>query len=79
MTPQTHAQLACGGKVRIVVTLDDGTPVVDLTADVLAVDRRDVHELVCLVGDNQTARIPLEPVAATVLPLPRPSALRGAR
>lgn len=78
MTPQTHAQLACGGKVRIAVTLAaDGSEVADLTATVLAVDGRGPAHLLARTDNGDVIRIPLPAAPAAVLPLPRP--LRGAR
>lgn len=77
MTPQTHAQLVCGGQIRIAVTAADGTPVVNLTADVLAIDGRSPAHLLARTDDGDVIRIPLPAAPAATLPLPRP--LRGAR
>lgn len=78
MTPQTHARLACGGKVRIVVTLaDSGAEVTTFQADTLALDGY-THQLTVLTDGGVRVVLPLEPVEpTTALPLPRP--LRGAR
>jgi hypothetical protein len=72
VTPQVQARLACAERVRVTVTLLDGSPVTEVEATCTAVDRRLGHALYAFTDDDQEVRIPLEPVEAAVLPLPRP-------
>jgi hypothetical protein len=72
VTPQVQARLACGARVRVTVTLLDGSPVTEVEATCTAVDRRLGHALYAFTDDDQQVRVPLEPVEAAVLPLPRP-------
>jgi hypothetical protein len=78
VTPQVLAQLCRGARVRITVTLLDGALVTESEATALAVDRRRQHHLVCVTDDNRPVTVPLDPVDATVLPLPRPTRPGGA-
>jgi hypothetical protein len=72
MTPHVQARLACAARVRVTVTLLDGSSVTEVEATCTAVDRRLGHALYAFTDDDQEVRIPLEPVEAAVLPLPRP-------
>jgi hypothetical protein len=72
MTPHVQARLACAERVRVTVTLLDGSSVTEVEATCTAVDRRLGHALYAFTDDDQEVRIPLEPVEAAVLPLPRP-------
>jgi hypothetical protein len=72
VTPQVQARLACAERVRVTVTLLDGSSVTEVEATCTAVDRRLGHALYAFTDDDQEVRIPLEPVEAAVLPLPRP-------
>lgn len=76
MTANTHARVACGERVRITVTLLDGSPVAELEADPVALDG--IHHYLTMRADNGVLlSVPLEPVDATVLPLPRPRPTSG--
>jgi hypothetical protein len=77
VTPQVQARLACAERVRVTVTLLDGSPVTEVEATCTAVDRRLGHALYAFTDDDQEVRVPLEPVDAAVLPLPRPRPTSG--
>jgi hypothetical protein len=72
VTPRVQGLLSCGARVHIAVTLPDGSPVTDIDGATLAIDRRHSNELIVRTDDGAIIHLPLEPVTATVLPLPRP-------
>jgi hypothetical protein len=77
VTPEVQARVACGAQIRVNVTLLggdlDGSTVRDIAATCIAIDRREDHALHVVTDDGRKFRIPLEPIEAAVLPLPRPT------